>query len=105
MSRDDSMYATTMSSSNPLKSKAALRRQAEKEDKHKPDPKADAVLQLIAIEKATVTRTDHILFDKDMTNEQKAAKIERIQDQYAFLTRLEAKMQRILGIKPEAKHE
>lgn len=100
MTRSDTMLTNTISSSGSLLSARARARKEEAEKKSTPDAKADVVLKIIAEEKQAALHTDNIILDPKMTSLEKAAKIERLQDQLAFLKRLESRFNKALGIKP-----
>jgi hypothetical protein len=73
----------------------------EAEKQEKLDPKAEAVLLLIAHEKSKISHIAAISLDSDVTDPAVILQLRVQQAQYKFLRGLETKMKRILGVREE----
>jgi hypothetical protein len=81
-----------------LASPARLRTEKKKEEVTKLDPKAEAVLEEIARMKAGVMSIENVLKDNTVDMEQRIRELDRMRDQYDFLTSLEKRMKTLLGV-------
>lgn len=106
MSRDDGMFTGAMSSTSPTRlvppSTRRRRAEAEEKDKHKLDAKAESVLKLLEAEKQRLTSVKNVMFDENMTDVEKVARLQRTRDQYEYVESLEKQMKKILGVTPVA---